>query len=96
MEEKEDVLKKHTKTRIRCLDVINKTKSELNIPEVDETFVDLSDYLGDDYEEFEDEVEVEASSMNEGFDTIQKEWIRQYGEVCEVRNGSENYEYYEF
>ena len=54
--------------------------------------MDLSDYLGDEYEEFDDEVEVEASDMNDGFEKIQKEWARQYGDVCKV--GEDNdYEY---
>ena len=92
VKEKEGDLKYFTKSRIRCLDTISKAKTELNISDVDETYVDLSDYLGDEYEEFDDEVEVEASDMNDGFEKIQKEWARQYGDVCKV--GEDNdYEY---
>ena len=92
MKEKEGDLKYFTKSRIRCLDTISKAKTELNISDVDETYVDLSDYLGDEYEEFDDEVEVEASDMNDGFEKIQKEWARQYGDVCKVGEDDE-YEY---
>ena len=77
-----DYLPHHTKQRARCIDVIDKAKCELNVPDVDETFVDLCDYIDDD--EFADEVEITAEMMRESGETLNLIWEKAFGHVKDV------------